>query len=282
MSRVEQALAEFPADAITSKLLRSLYGTVPYSPAFEAWGSVDDAVRAVKPGASASDLQRARDIANNSDEIGDVLWMGRIMDTGDRGFAVVSGLFTAWKLFKGQGVEALETDPQQRNDAVLKALGIAYLVYKAYPGSLTEKARAFRESPTGQALAVYYGAVEVALPFADNAAQMGKDGLTGLLQSQGGAQAARLSELAQGKDLGKAREMLTEVTGQLQRVAGHTSAYIQPVTAAIGPYLPGAMGMADKAAGAIASAADVLPVYSLLAARLAAESAARRAVTMPS
>jgi hypothetical protein len=281
MSRVEQALAEFPAEAVTNKLLRALYSTVPYSPAFEAWGSVDDAVRALKPGATGADLQRARDIANNADEIGDVLWMGRIMDAGDRGFAVVSGLFTAWKLFQGQGAAALETDPQQRSDAALKALGLAYLVYKAYPGSLAEKARAFRESPTGQALAVYYGAVEVALPFADNAAQMGTDGLTSLLQSQGQAQAARLSELAQGKDLGRASEMLTEVTGQLQRVAGHTAGYVKPVTAAIGPYLPGAMSMADKAAGALASAADVLPIYTLLAARLAAESAARRAVTLP-
>lgn len=280
MSRVEQALAEFSAESITSKLLRALYGTVPYSPAFEPWRTVDDAVRAVKPGASSDDLQRARDIAHNADEVGDVLWMGRIMDTGDRGFAVASGLYTAWKLFKGQGTAALETDPQQKGDAVLKALGLAYLVYKAYPGSLADKARAFRESPTGQALAIYYGAVEVALPFADNAAQMGKDGLTGLLQSQGQAQAARLSDLAQGKDLGKAREMLTEVTGQLQRVAGHTAGYVQPVTAAIGPYLP-SMSAADKAAGALASAADVLPVYTLLSARLAAESAARRAVTMP-
>src|SRR4029079_7755230 len=122
--------------------------------------------------------------------------------------------------------------------------------------------------------AVYYGAIEVALPFADNAAQMGKDGLTSLLTSQGNAQAARLAEMAQGKDLGQAKEMLTEVTGQLQRVAGHTAGYIQPITAAIGPSRRGAMSVADRAAGALAWAADVLPIYTLLSARLAAESAA--------
>lgn len=281
MSRVDQALAEFPADALTCKLLRALYGVVPYSPAFDPWASVDDAVRAVKPGASAADVARARDIANNADEVGDILWMGRILDAGDKGYAVVTGLFTAWKLWKGQGAEAFENDAQQRNDAALKALGLAYLVYKAYPGSLAEKAQAFRASPTGQALAVYFAAIEVALPFADNTVDLGKDGLTKLLASQSQAQAARLASISEGHDVGKATEMLASVGEQLQRVVGHATGYVKPVTQAVGPYLPAAMTTADKVGGAIASAADVLPIYSLLAARLAAESAARRAVTLP-
>ncbi len=278
MSKVDQALAEFPEDSLTSKLVRGLFGAVPYSPDFAPWRAVDDAVRALKPDAGPSELALAREIASSEDQIGDILWMSRLLDAGDQGYALVTGLFSAYKLFRGQGVEALETDDQQRNDAVLKALGLAYMAYKAYPGSLAERADAFRESPTGQALAIYYGAVEVALPFADNAALGGKDALQQLLTSQGDAQAARLAQMASGHEIEGAGAMLGQITGQLQRVATHASGYVHPVTQAIGPYLPGAMNAADKAAGALANAADVLPVYRLLGARLAAESAARRAL----
>lgn len=284
MSRVEQVLADFGDSAVTVKLLRALYGAMPISPPFQPIANIDDAVRALYPSATASDIARARDIADKTDEINDILWMSNVMDAGDKGYAVMTGLMAAWKLFKGQGAEAFETDNQQRNDAVLKALGLSYMIYKAYPGSLAEKARAFRESNAGQALAVYYGSVEVALPFADNAVGMGTGGLSSLLSSQAVAQSQRLAQMSQGHDIGQAKEMLTEVTSQLQSVTGQAANYIKPVTAAIGPYLPGmgALGTTtDKAAGAIAGAADVLPVYRFLAARLAAESAARRAMSMP-
>ncbi|MEQ1502949.1 MAG: hypothetical protein ABMB14_12000 [Myxococcota bacterium] len=285
MSRVEQVLAEFNDATVTAKILRALYGAVPGSPALTPMATMEDAVRLVAPAGTAADVARARDIADRTDEIGDILWMGNLMDAGDKGYAVVTGLMAAFKLFKGQGMSnALENDSQQRNDAVLKALGLAYMVYKAFPGSLADKARAFSESTTGRALAVYYGAIEVALPFADNAASLGAGGLEKLFQSQASAQAQRLASMSDGHDIGNAREMLTQVTSQLQSVAGHASSYVQPVTNAIGPYLPSAalVGTAtDKAAGALAGAADVLPVYRYLSARLAAEAAARRAVTMP-
>jgi hypothetical protein len=281
MSRVEQALAEFSDSAVTVKLLRALYGAVPGAPAFTNYSNMEEAVRVIAPTANAAVATKARVIADTTDEIGDILWMANLLDMGDKGYAVMTGLSAAWKLFKGQGAAALENDSQQRNDAVLKGLGLAYMVYKAYPGSLADKARAFRESPSGQALAVYYGAVEVALPFADNAVSMGSGGLSSMLGAGANAQTQRLAQMAQGHDIGQAKEMLTQVTSQLQTVTAQAANYIQPITQAIGPYLPGAsmLGTAtDKAAGAIASAADVLPVYRYLAGRLAAEAAVRRAL----
>jgi hypothetical protein len=281
MARVEQVLAEYGESTITHRLLGALYGTVPGAGGFAPMRTLEDTLRTLNPNATAADVARARDIADRTDEIGDILWMGNLMDSGDKGYAVVTGLMSAWKLISGQGAESLENDPQQRNDAVLKALCIAYMVYKAYPGSLQERAAAFQSSPAGKELAVYYGAVELALPFADNAAAMGANGFSQLLESQSGAQARRLSEMAQGREIGKASEMLTQVTSQLGGVAATASGYIQPMTQAIAPYLPSGatLGTAtDKAAGAVATAADVLPVYRLLSARLAAESAARRAL----
>lgn len=281
MSRVEQVLADFSDSSVTVKLLSALYKTIPGSPEFKPVASMDDAVRSLYPAATPTDIARARAFAVSADEVGDILWMSNVMDAGDKGYAVVTGLMTAWKLFKGQGSQAFENDNQQRNDAVLKALGLSYMIFKAYPGSIAEKARAFRDSPTGKLLAVYYGAVEVALPFADNAVGGGAGGLSSLLSSQAAAQSERLAQMSSGHDIGQAKEMLTEVTSQLQSVAGQASNYVKPITQAIGPYLPGmgSLGNAtDKAAGAIAGAADVLPVYRYLGARLAAEAAARRAM----
>jgi hypothetical protein len=281
MSRVEQALAEFKDGAVTLKLLRALYGAIPGSPAFQPLVSMEEIVRAIEPSANVGQISVARNFADTTEAYHDTLWMANLMDSGDKCYAVMTGLSAAWKLLRGQGAASFENDTQQRNDAVLKGLGIAYMIYKAYPGSLTEKAAAFRSSAAGQAIAIYYGAVEVALPFADNAVTLGSGGLSSMLNTQAGAQAQRLAQMAQGHEVGHAQEMLGQVTSQLQAVTAQAANYIQPMTQALAPYLPGATTIGnttDKAAGAIAAGADILPVYRYLAARLVAESAALRAL----
>lgn len=278
MSVVQQALDEFNEESLTFKLLTGVYTAVPYSPAFPHWRSVDDAVRTLKPDATQEDLIRAQQIAQTNQEVANILWMAKLLDAGDKGYAIVTGLHTAFKLFKGQGMEALETDDQQRNDAILKALGLAYMVYYAYPGTVQQKAIAFRDSPTGQAMMMYYGSIEVALPFADNVAQYAGGSLSNMLNNEAGGQANRLAQMAQGHNLEGAIQMLSELTDRLQRVADHATNHIKPVAEQIGPYVAGGANIADKAAGALANAADVMPVYRLLGSRLAAESAARRAL----
>jgi hypothetical protein len=281
MNRVDQALQQFTPDALTCKLLRAVYGVVPYSPKFDQFLSVDDALRSVRPEAGGTDFVRARDMAANGPEVADILWMGRLMDTGDKGYAIATGVFSAINLFRGKGAASLDNDAQQRNDAALKALGIAYMAYKAYPGSLAEKADAFRASPAGQALAVYYAAIEIALPFADNAAMASGDFLSKLFDQEAAGQSSRLASMAGGQNLEGAHAMLQALTGQLQKVVDVAKGYVKPIADAASPYVPGLMGGADKVAGLVASAADVMPVYNLLSARLAAESAARRALYLP-
>ena len=289
MSVVQEALTEFNDESITYKLLKGVYDAVPYSPDFTLWATVDDAVRALKPTATDEEIARAQQVAASSPEVANIIWMARLLDAGDKGYAIVTGLASAWKLFQGKEIsEALDTDNQQLHDAVLKALGIAYMVYHAYPGTLQEKAVAFRDSPTGQAMMMYYGAIEVALPFADNAVSGVGDAASGpvgrlseLLTRDGGAQAQRLADMAKGHDLEGAAQMLAQLTDQLQKVATHASGHVKTVADNISTYVPGAMSAADQAAGALANAADVMPVYRLLGGRLAAESAARRALAGP-
>ncbi len=276
---IQDFLDEFPADAKTFKLVKGIFKVVPYSPDLGHYASVDDAVRALKPDASAAEIAEARRIAAEDPEIGRVLWMARLMDVGDSGYAIATGLSVAWQLFKGNRTsDVLETDTQQRNDAVLKALGLAYMVWKAYPGTTAEKVEAFRTNPAGQALAVYYGSIEVALPFADNALSGTGNLLEDLFSKHGDAGTSSFTALAGGDEVGGVKAMLMEMKGQLNRVVEHASKYTEPVAASAKQYLPGVMDGADKVAGVIANAADVMPVYRLLGARLAAEAAAMRAL----
>ena len=279
MTTIDEALGEFSEDAVTAKLLRGIYGVIPYSPKFPHYNGVSDAVIALDPGASAGTIDRAIGLAGDSEQLSDLIWMSQLLDKGDAGYAIATGLFSAYKLWQGKGLEALENDNQQRNDAVLKGLGMAYMAHRAYSGSVGEKVAGFRASSGGQALAMYYAAVEVALPFADNAALASGTLVSDLYTNHGAKQFSRLATMASGHDLGGAKEMLVGITEPVGKVVNLAKGYIDPVAAAAKPFLPTAVSGGDKLAGLVASGADMLPVYRLLGARLAAESAARAAVT---
>jgi hypothetical protein len=274
---VDAALAEFKPDDYTPRLVSGIFSVVPYSPTVTPYRVVEDAVKALKPDANAADFAKAR-MASTDRDLQDVLWMARLLDTGDKGYALFTGLSSVWGMVRGKGADALETDTQQRNDAALKALGMAYMAYNAFPGSMAERADAFGKSAAGQALLTYYAAVEIALPFADNAAVAGGNFFQQLVAKDAAPQLARLSQMSAGHSLEGAMGMLNAISGGVQRVVTHAVKYTGPITQTAQKYVPGAMGAADKMAGVVANAADVLPVYTYLGARLAAEGAAFRAL----
>lgn len=181
---------------------------------------------------------------------------------------------SAWE----RGLAALETDTQQRNDAIIKSLAIAYMAYRASSGSLSARARRFVSLPSGQALLVYFGAVEVGLPFADNALLAGGDMMRGLLGDGVEGQLSRLAGLAGGRSLGETAGMLQQLTGWMQTAIDTTAPYIDTIAEGARAYLPLGASAADKVAGLAANAADVMPCYRLLGARLAAEVAVARAM----
>lgn len=178
-----------------------------------------------------------------------------------------------------EGLAALETDPQQRNDAILKALAIAYMAHRAFPGSLTERAQRFVNSPAGESLLVYYAAVEVGLPFADNALLSGGKMVDSLIGDQVDTQLARLGQMASGRSLGETAGMLQQLTGWMQSAVGVVSPYIDSIANGAQQYLPISANVTDKLTGLAANAADVMPCYRLLGARLAAEAAILRAMS---
>ena len=132
---------------------------------------------------------------------------------------------SAWE----RGLAALETDTQQRNDAIVKALAIAYMAYRAFPGTLQERTQRFVACSTGQNLLVYYAAVEVGLPFADNALLAGGNIMDGLLGDHVEEQVSRLASLAGGRSLGDVSGMLQQLTGWMQTAVDTTAPYIDTV-----------------------------------------------------
>lgn len=273
---LDAALAQFKPDDYTVRLVNAIFKVVPYSPELKPYRVMEDVVKASVQTPDAMMFAKARQQSMNQD-VQDVVWMAGILDSADKGIAMFSGFKAAYNMLKGHE-GAAETDPQQRNDAVLKAIGLSYMAYNAFPGTIAERAEAFRTSQAGQALLLYYASMEVALPFADNLATGGGNLIDSWVSKDATTQASRLASLGGGKDMGEAVGMLQQMTGGIQRVVDHASKYAKPIAESARQYAPGALGTADKVAGAVATAADLMPVYTYLGGRLAAEAAVYRAM----
>jgi len=269
-------LAEFTPEDPTFRLVSTVMKAVPGSPDLVPYPALPAVVGAL----GGDPLEVAAASRHFGDEeLGDVLWMSRLVDTGDRGYAVFTGVSSALKLFFGKKenrAEAFETDPQQRNDAVLKAFALAYLAWKAFPGTIPERTRTFTTMPAGRALLTYYAAIEVALPFADNALLASGRLFDDLLDKYGNDQLKRFTGLAGGRDVGQVGEVLSGLRGGISETIAKVTPYVDRIAGAVSSHAPGTMNFADKAAGVLANVADVLPVYRLLGSRLAAEGAVVR------
>jgi hypothetical protein len=273
MNPVDQALQEFKSEDYTVRLCSAIFGTLPFAPPMPHYSTLDGAVQALFPQATPHQKARAVELAGG-EGVRSILWVANAIDTGDAGIAVYSGLKSAFGFFFGGGsrMDALETDPQQGTDAGLKLLGLAYMIHKAFPGSIPEKVQLFQTTPAGQALAIYYGAIEVALPFSDNLVQGGGDFLQRLMNRYGNEAGNKLGGALGGAAVQEAQGMLGALMSPVQGVLNQVAPYAQTIASSAKQYIPGFLNTADKVAGAVATGADALPVYRYLGARLAAES----------
>lgn len=268
-------LSEFSAEDKTPRIVQAIFKVVPGSPEMPAYPALPSVVAAL--GGSGADVAAAT--AHIQDEsVQDVLWMSGLIDTGDRGYAVLTGLSSAMSLFFGSNkAAALETDTQQRNDAVLKAIAISYMAWKAFDGSIVDRAKAFAACPSGKAILSYYAAIEIALPFADNAVVAGGETLSSLMDKYGAAQLQKFSQLTGGKNTDGVAGALSALTGPIESAIATVRPHAAKIAEVAKNNLPGALATGDKVAGVLAGVADVLPVYRYLGARLAAESAVIKA-----
>ena len=144
-------------------MCRGIFKVVPFAPPLPHYGSLVETLQLLQPDAKRLALDKARELTRE-EPLQRALWMANALDTADSGISVFSGVKSAVAMYQareGERLDALETDQQQAADAVLKGLGLAFMAYHLFPGSLTEKADAFQKSETGKALMLYYAAVAV-------------------------------------------------------------------------------------------------------------------------
>ena len=272
MTQVDTALAEFQPDDVTVRVGHAILGAVPFLPKMFEYRTLDDAVRALYPAATPRTFERARELADG-EGVKSALWVANAIDTEDAGVAVYSGLKSAFGMFfGGSRLDALETDPQQGIDAGVKLLALSYIVWQLFPGGVTDRVQLFHVTPAGQQLAAYFAAIEVALPFADNVLTEGGAFLERLMGRYGGDAAQKLGGFLGASNAQAAQGMMGHLMRPLENVVQGVGPHAQTIAHRAKELLPTAMTVADKVAGAVATGADVLPMYRWLGARLAAEA----------
>lgn len=278
---INNALATFGPDDYTVRLVRGVCAAVPFAPELSAYRSLEEHLLQLEPKAKKPQLDRAKELSN-AEDAQRALWIVDAIDKADAGISVFSGLKSAYSLAKseqGQRLDALETDPQQAADAVLKGLALSYFIWKMFPGTAAEKVAAFRATPSGQALAFYYAAVELGLPFADNALTSGGTLLATLYEKYKGTEGEKFKAIAGPEAAAGAEEVMGQLTGPVDGIVKMASGSLQAIANAATTHLPGAMNVGDKVAGVVSTAADAMPVYRYLGTRVVAEVIARRALS---
>ena len=271
-SSVDAILGRYSESDLTVKLLWALFDSIPGAPPQSLYMSLAEAQMLVAPDLDEAAVARAAAWAE-SPEAKRILNITDALDTGDAGITVLSGIRSALGLFFGQGAKALDTDPQQGADAALKALGLGAIANSLPGATVRDRVAMIRKVSAGEALLHYYVAVELALPFADDLAMGATQLVTSLLEKHGGGVVSKLEGfLGAGAGSG-AKESLAGLLGPFDEVASTTRQQVGQIAATASKYLPTAISSAGTVAGAVATGADVLPVWRLLGARLVAETA---------
>jgi hypothetical protein len=280
MPLVADALRQIGEQDYAVKVCRVLFENVPGGPPFVVYPDLAGAVARVQPAAPGDAVFRAEAIAIEPD-VEKALWVAEALDKADMGLAAFAGLKNVFSLFTGSRSRArtFESDKEQAGDAGVKLVGIGYMATKLFPGPPNDCAARFMALPAGREMLLYFAAVEVALPFADNLAEGAGSiftRLAGLASGDGRSRFGKVLGLDAVSDSGR---ILQSFRAPLEQYLGTAARHVDPLTAGLRRFVPSALGAADSLTGLAAGTLDALPVWRFLGARLAAEAAASRAVS---
>ena len=277
---LDAMMARFRADDYSMRVCSTIASIVPKVPPVTFYRFFEDAMREVAPTATQSQLDQARALARTED-IEEALWVADALDTGDKGIAVYTGLKGAYGLFFGSSAthpNRFESDPQQTADAALKALGLSYVISKLFSGSIPEKLAQFNRLPAGKHIMCYYGVAELALPFTDNVISGAGTVMQKLMERAGKDSATRIASLAGAAASNEAQGVFQALIGQFNKVAGDVVQHVGPFADKVKTFMPGVLSTTDKVAGIVATGVDMMPIWSFLGSRLAAEACAYRTI----
>lgn len=259
-----QVVDSFAASHLTVRVVRGLMSVLPFAPAWTHPGTLEEQAGGPRE-AELAEAWASREGAVRALQVFDLI------DKADTGIAVFSGVRGAVKAVRGED-GAWEVDPQQGADAALKALGVAWAAYALFNGDVAR----INQSKAGRALLAWFAAADLVLPFADNAAEGGVALFTGTLDKYTPAAAEKLAALG-GPSVSDATGALAQIRDQVGTFAAQATLAAGPVSEWAKSSLPGALGLADKATGALATVLDTLAAYRYLGSALVAELAVAEA-----
>ena len=271
---LDAELQGFRHTSATARAVDALLKAVPDVPALSPYISMRDAAERAFGGLPEAIVARAEELADDA-HIDEALFAARSIDTGDTGLTIITGLRSALSMFLGTTTSG--ADAQQRTDAALKALGIAYFVARLIPDADDRRLRMLVALPAGRELVAYYAAVEVALPL--RAAVEATDGtyLQSLVEKQGRSVASKLLGIIGKKGIADANELLDDLAALLDARALDMLPHADALADTLRSVLPPVIGSGRALTDIVAAGADALPAYRMLCARLAAESCLARA-----
>jgi hypothetical protein len=246
MSKAQATLSTYHEGDASVKLLSTVLGALPWVEAYR---------------------HRQSTVSETMDDAMNVAEAMAACGLVSGGFATAFGVMNLINGRKKHG-KTFDATTFQATDAALKGLCMAYIVNKTMTGTVREKVKQFVELPEGRQMLAYYLAVEIALPFADDFAVAA----SGLLKDGGVAAVDKFKKLLPGKadQADSALAVFGEMKSYLTKFAEQTGEYAVVIREKAVKALPTALDVAGSATDLAATAADMLPVWPLLTARLVA------------
>ncbi len=276
-SELNALLLKFGPRNVTAVTSNGLLRVLPHAEPLSPVESVLELTAAIL-GAPHPEVTRKAETHLAGETARKVIWLTTGLDAGDGTFTVVSSLRSAVGLYRartsGREVSSGQVT-QQGADAVLKAIGIGYLLNLCLPDSEDALVDLVR-LPAGRALLSYYAAADVALPFVGQRADEERF-LSDLLAEHAEAQARKIATVAGTQAVQAARAHLPAIALTIDVLVRCSEESLEPLSRAAEGAIPGADRTVDTVGDQMASGEDGLSVYRFLGLRVVAEAAVVRA-----
>lgn len=274
MTPIEREISTYAPNDATTRLVQALLGVLPTAMPHRPWRDLTAASEATFP--AAMGLEAPARVLLAGPTMATAVALAKAVDDADRGVSLLSGLGAAWSLFLG-APPATAFDDAQREDAALKGLALLVVCETLVPGdAAAERWRTFEALPAGSALLHWFGAIEVAIPFAGT--PPAPDVVAALFAKFGEGAQRRLAPVVGAAAIAEAMAAYPTALPSFEAVAAVGASRVDALLATAQGYLPTrAVPVSGAVGDLVAKAVDALPCWRLLVARLAVEVALLRA-----
>ncbi|MCK6506146.1 hypothetical protein L6R53_22670, partial [Myxococcota bacterium] len=277
---LDAILGEFADSTPTVQAVRSVLEVAAWGPTLPSATSLATLAQRPWVPQDPAVLARAAELSQQ-DRVAEALRVGRAVDEGDDLVDVRTGIDTALAIYRSVrdgGSPLAPLRERQERDAVFKLLGLGDVAWRLFGGQPMDRVRALLSLESGVALVSWVGAVEIALPFL--MLNRGHQGgvLRPLAEKHRESEEGRLAGLVGRAAVDGAAHTAGNLLSVLDGVAQANAKRLDFVAKVAGGLLDAASGPLAGMRKALSSGVDVLPVYRMLTARVAAEACLRQAV----